>query len=290
MSADVLDLWALGLRATFRPRGVVEPDFANPVLMRGCLGAALMTLACVRDDADCSLCSRLDGCSIPTWFDPGRGPLGGLRPLALRSVTHDAQGLHVTWTLLSPPPDPELFLASLFRMGIAGFGRDRVSYPLSELVAWGARGPVVVVAGGQRQASLPPPPRLRQLVDELPDDAVVVLETPLKLDAQASKPDLQALIRAGIRRVRGVAALQGVRVEQRWDLPVHDAHWDIERREGARRSKRQGRQLDLSGWVGQARLSAEQMQRYGGLVAALAVLQVGRDTSCGLGVVEVRPA
>lgn len=259
----------------------------GPVGFRGALGSALMDVVCVRDHRNCQACDVRVGCTVPGWFDPGRLGSNLPRPVAIRSVDIDPTRhvLSVSLVLHGELRDRESLVASLRRAGRLGFGKARAPGVLTQLIAWDGGTGALVVDGGQSVSSVPDPPALTRLLAA--GSAVGLrLLSPARVDRPNTRPTGALLIASAIRRLRALAEAQGAVVDRRWPDPgdIHDLRTELTRVDATRWSERQRARIDLSGWVGE--LECEGLESFQDLLAAAEVLQIGKYTSAGLGVVE----
>ncbi len=278
-------LRALPLQAVYALERPVERFGA--VGFRGALGAALMDILCVREHRACTRCDVATSCQVPGWFDPGRLGSSAPRPISIRSIDIDGTGsaLSVVLVLHGIVEDKDSFVAALRRSGRQGFGKRRVSAALSQLIAWTGGPGTLVVDGGRTVATLPDPSGVGRLVAGGSAEGVRLL-SPLRVDRANTRPTGALLVKSAIRRVRALAAWQGVSLDRRWPDPaeLQDGRVELTRVDAARWSARQKARIDLSGWVGE--LECDGLEPFEDLLAVAEVLQVGRYTSVGLGVVE----
>lgn len=261
----------------------------HPPAFRGAMGAAYMDLACTRPDRECAHCDRQSSCTVTTWFDPGRLGSGRPRPYALRELSVGPGGRTLTASLrvFGRVPQQDVLLGALRRVGAMGFGAKRVRGTLGQLLAVGGGESVPVVDGGQLLAPLPEPSPLTTLFLSVPQQPRLLLASPMQLgrtDAPITGADL---LSSTIRRLHALAAEQGQRIDHRWPDPgaVRVIESELSWVEGSRWSRRQRARIGLGGWMGSMVLDgAEEFQE---LVAAAEVIQVGRNTSAGLGAIAI---
>ena len=259
------------------------------VMLRGALGKAMFDVACVRPDRDCRACLHRLVCPVATWYDPARAGGSGLRPFAISSLpTRDLDvdpdhPLLLRLGLATPPPRPSLLVEALTRAALAGLGPDRVPHRVRSLQVLGEGAPVEVAGGG---SAWPDPAPLARFIDlpAHPRAARVHLRSPLQLPSGRSRPAPAAVLRAAMGRVRGVARLQGRRLSRWWpDVPLRwgELSWE----DGSRWSARQGERVPLLG--GRGVLIVDNAEPVADLLAAAEVLQIGKATTAGLGVLSI---
>ena len=253
-----------------------------------------MDIACVRRDRHCNPCDRQADCPIARWYDPGRAGSSSPRPFALRILGTPTEAnptgqLVVEWSFLVAPPRPSLVVESLCRAARLGLGPNRVPHRVHELMVQGAGAPVMVLREDRQEGAWPTPAPLGHFVrlPEAPRGARLHLLSPLQLRGSAP-PDAGAVLRAAVSRVRSIARGQGLRLDRWWPEPAGlTARWEgLRRVQGSRWSRRQAHAVDLTGWLGTLVLGPA-VAAWADLLAAMEVLQLGRQTAAGLGRVTV---
>jgi hypothetical protein len=287
-------LRATRLVAVLEPQIPWRPGPELAVTVRGAFGLAVREVACVHPGGACADCPERGVCLVPAWFE-GRG--GDLRPFALRvawptgELVDRARPIRATWTFLGPIPRPSLLVEALHRMARAGLGPLRVPHRVAHAVAEGEGAPVELAGSGSVPV-WPEPVPLSRLV-RIPAEARgarvdLVTRVSFGKRLEGREPAPADLVAAAMARARHVAQHQSVALPVRWPDPREAVgRWLYLRREGAQRwSGRQRQEVWLDGWIGAAEFGAE-IAPFADLMAFAEVVQIGRDTSAGLGVVQV---
>ncbi|MFH1465450.1 MAG: CRISPR system precrRNA processing endoribonuclease RAMP protein Cas6 [Pseudomonadota bacterium] len=297
--ADHLQSWLSMLHAT-RLVAVLEPEIPwrpGPelaVTVRGAFGLAVREVACVQPGGDCAACREAPTCLVPGWFE-GRGH--DLRPFSLRvawpvgELVGRERPIRATWTFFGPVPRPSLVVEALHRMARAGLGPLRVPHRVVHAAAEGL-GASVALVQTTPSPIWPEPAPLAQVVS-LPADvrgARVDLVTRLSFGKRLGgrEPEPSDIVRLALARVRHLAQHQGVSLPVRWPDPREaEGRWLYQRRAAAQRwSGRQRQEVWLDGWLGCAEFGPE-IAPFVDLLAFSEIAQIGRDTTAGLGVVQV---
>lgn len=289
------------LTATLRPAAPWRLPTHPEVMVRGTLGARLFDLRCRRDDRDCAPCEHRATCPIPTWWDPGRGAAHAVRPFVPAvPVGRGARvGPERSWdlqlALMTSSPEPDLLLAMLEEAAFDGLGPERIRHDLCRVQVQGDS--TQVIWDGQRTDAPWPEPAAAPTPPVDPDRLVsarVHFRTPWRCtpprhrpaDAQ---PTAEDLVRAAWQRIRPVQRAQGRSVKwPRWPDPTDlPGTWEHHRFERVKvRSGRQDQLLDLSGHRGVLVLGPE-IGPWAGLLAAVSAINIGRQSSYGLGRFQV---
>lgn len=282
---------------------LLEPTAPTPLspdldlTLRSAFGAAFSRTACARPPRDCGRCDLTASCLIPNWFERPVHQGHGSRIYALRTDAGPdmapGRPLRLQLTLLGPVPDPQLVLDALRDLAATGIGEARTRLRIRALRVLGPDGPVEVLRDDRPHQPWPPSPSVGQAARWpafRPVAARVHLRTPTQLDEPGPRPvppTPHDLLLRMIHRVHRVAELQDVRVA-RWPDPAPGlGSWEwLEWAERSRWTQRQNKPIDLSGWVGAA-IYGEGVTDFVELLAVAELLQVGRHTTTGAGVLKV---
>lgn len=231
------------------------------------------------------------------WFDDRSGPHRA-RPYALQVhapvVPERGDVTQLDLTLAGRVPEPRVLLDGLRHLASKGLSDARVPHTVARIQAWGA---VDADVDPQTGSGFPPAARLEDLL-ELPtrqvDGVLVRLRTPFtppiwrppeRPESLAVGPRL--LFDVAARRVRMLQRALGIESERWWREPqAWTEACDLVWVEHEVQSRRKRNPDVLGGVVGAVALRG----RWGDLVPLLAaaeVLQVGRATSRGHGVIEI---
>ncbi|MCB9797047.1 MAG: CRISPR system precrRNA processing endoribonuclease RAMP protein Cas6 [Alphaproteobacteria bacterium] len=266
------------------------------VTLRGALGSAMMELVCVRPGPSCQGCPHASGCLIPGWYEPGRLGSAAPRPVALR-VAHSG-GVEVSGSLrlelliFGASPRSSLLVEAIVRAARLGLGPERVPHRVARLLVHGEGQRVCVLVDERAVAAWPAAGSLHTLA-EMPEavaGARVHVLTPVYwtgMDA-ARPPSAGALLNAALGRVRKLARAQDIELQRWWPDPgALTGRWlGPVWRERVRYSKRQSHEVQLSGWTGTLEVGPA-VAPFVDLLAAAAVLGVGKGTTAGAGRLEV---
>lgn len=270
---------------------------AAGVTLRGAFGQAFRAGVCREPDRPrCEGCARLDDCLVPGWYDPGLRGSGDVRPIALRvddqGVVGPKRPFSVTLTVLGALPDPRALVSAVAAAAEAGLGADRVRHHVGPIAVHGAE-PALVLP--DRTAPWPAPASLADLLCP-PESACrcrVRFRTPFRWTKERPaevEVSADTLFRVVLMRVRGVQRMLGLPALPRFEPPgpsVRVAHQAVRWFDGGRRSGRQEfAWVWLGGVLGEVELEGD-LAPLAPLLATAEVLQVGRATSAGLGVVEL---
>jgi hypothetical protein len=326
---DLLDRWTvIHLRVRAIAGETIDVPFPGS-LLRGAFGAALRETACVRKGQPCGGCSLVDRCPYPAIFDDPRGPepasvepAGGrgspVRPLALvppaaiaaGPVAFDLKLFGLPASPTSPTAALPAVVAALLEMGRSGIGRDRVALAVERIEGLGPEGEASTVHDGR--GFFPDGPRpfpASRLLgpggpagpaapgDPVPRRLTVALRTPLRMKEsgklQSSLPP-ERLVRASLRRLTDLGEALGQEWPRAWPGILGAAARSVLLREDlrwfdwGRYSLRQGRPMRLGGALGT--LEIEVPAALVGLLRAAAFAGLGKNTTFGLGAVEIREA
>lgn len=263
---------------TWSPAEPWRPGEHAGVLVRGQLGARFTDVACLRPPRDCAPCELAPVCLVPGWFDPN--VLGGHQPrpwaLAVRAgpVVDAAHPLRARVTFAGPLPSAEAVEAAL-RRPIA-FGASAIPHALTSLRVEQAD----LLAGDP----WPAPTTLAACApwpDAPPAGATLSTRSRTQVDAKRPMDRPDDLLGALRKRCHDVARTAGVRTGRWPDAPPPTWSAFLPERAG-RYSARQDAHLNLSGWRGEVSYGPE-VAGFVDLLAAAAVLQVGRNTTSGMG-------
>ena len=283
--------------AHLRPRGSWRPAPDLSVTLRGALGSALFDVACVRDHRKCEGCA-VHPCMIPDWYDPSRSSRAHhVRPFTLHvrtpALATPEDGVHASWSFLGPVPWPAAFLVALQRAALLGLGRNRVPHDVARLQVYGEGAPVEVVEANKQVGIWPRPGRLADFLMPAPPSltsATLHVRGPLRLhrDLEPEPPSGADVLRGGFFRMRDVTRALGFSLRERWPDPdeVVGTWLDVDLRTHRRRASDGSGSVDLAGWQGTLHLAGD-LAPYADLLAAMAVLGVGKNTSSGMGFVDV---
>lgn len=241
---------------------------------------------------------RRQAAILEDWFDP-RGGRARERPYALVAHIPDAPGpgapVRLQLTLVGLVPDPPLVLEALQAMALKGLGDERVPHTITALEAWGATHQIFDPAAA---TGWPVPARLSDLLQfppAPPRRARVHLMTPLSPGAWrdlADRPEALAvapllLFETALHRARRLQSMLGLRQRARFAAPcARVTEVALRWNEVQVQAVRKRRPDHLSGVTG----TLEMEGHLAGLVPLLAVaevLQLGRATTRGHGVVAV---
>lgn len=299
---DSLSLyWLQQLKVT---RALLELEPQEPwrlpphpaVTLRGAIGAAMVELCCTLPQPTCWSCERRQSCPIPGWYDPALGGATSFRPFVLRVRGADGSRVElgspllVELVFLGTLPRSSLVVESFCRAASEGLGPRRVPHVLRRLTVEGDGASSVVVEQDRVVGIWPDPTALSRFLPNPGPARSLILRTltPLRLEKDLGRPSPADVLRCAIRRVRGVAAEQGVKIERRWPEPrAVEAVWeDLVLERAARWSSRQAREVRLDGWLGQASFG-EGIEPYQDLLEAVRIIGLGRSTSAGLGWIDL---
>ena len=249
----------------------------NPeVMVRGALGRAFFEVACDRDDRVCDHCARTATCNIPSWWDPSRLGSHRLRPFTPRVLTRprtrvgpDRSWQYMVVLVIPPTPDLTLLRQAIMRAAADGFGAERVPHRVERLV------------GGETR-SVPGAPHGVT-------GAKLHFVTPWRSTRRgAHPPDFSSIVRASIARIRAIERHQNRSAGPRWALPEgclgrwNRVRWVRRKVHSTNRSA----MLDLSGFTGTFSIGPE-VAPWVDLLAAVAAVNIGTQTSYGLGRLEI---
>jgi len=230
------------------------------------------------------------------WFDDRTGAQRA-RPYALQverpeSVSPDI-ALVMGLTLVGVVPEPAALIAGIRQMATKGLGPDRVAHQVQAIDAEGAvSGPVDI----DTCHGFPPPARLSDLLRRPPGPVRgvdVCFQTPFtpgpwrhgRPESLALGPTL--LFDACIGRLRGIQRSLGLERQTDWRPPrAWEQACDLRWTEASVQSRRKTKPDRLGGVEGRVALSGE-LHGLGPLLAMAEVLQFGRATSRGHGVVSL---
>lgn len=296
-----MSTWAAPIRVTRTTLTLVpdrpwQPSPETAVRLRGMLGLMFTRAACTRPPRDCAPCDLRAACVVPTWFEPNvtgghqARPYRVSFPDGLAAVTPN-HPLRVDLHWFGAVPRPDLLVRALLELPTADLGP--AAHRLDRVEARGAGDPVDVVLDSTPVAPWPAPASLASTLRPLNGPLRVRLRSPLQLDAPPvhTAPNPAHLLRKAIRRVQEVATAQGVRLDHRWpDVPEHLGQWCYVRVvPAARWTRRQQAWVDLSGVIGEIVYPPE-VAPWADLLAAAAIVGLGRHTTCGLGDLQIEPA
>lgn len=268
------------------------PDAA--IQVRGAVGWGFTQAACARPPRACEGCALTPTCLVPTWYEANlQGGHRG-RPFSTTvsppEVVSPDSPLRARLVLYGDLPDRAALLSAL-RLAGAMLGPADVQHTLTRLVVRGEGGPADVV-GGAGPAAWPEAATLDALIDvpRAPQGAVVTLRAPLQADTPRGAQELspEAFLERCIRRVQALATDQGIHLPARWPRAEGSfGRWQDRRWvDKSQWSQRTGERIDLSGWRGSLEYGPE-VAPYADVLAAAALVSVGRLTSYGLGAVSV---
>lgn len=278
------------LRATLHPERPWRHD--EPALaLRGALGAAVVHLACVREEVSCRSC-EVRPCPAADWYDPGMRGGPAHRPFWLRARggpggrLDENSPLRLTWTFEGELPRASLVLEAVHRAARAGLGAERIRHS-AELAWWDGDG------WRSAEESTPASVPLTTLARPLPTTGAVVLRTVSRLRLKRAgrplrRPTVADLVEALVLRVRAMERRLGVTPAPAWPAP--DAFGRPVRctwMAGGRWSRRQGEEVDLSGAEAAWAVDVEEVAPWADLLAVARAIQLGAATTAGLGVIEV---
>ena len=263
--------------------------------VRGSIGRAFRHLVCTFPRVDCQSCVRQNTCEVPAWFEPP-GDRRGPRPWWIRADTSGeiSSEAPLVWHLqwIGEAPRDSLVFETLLRMAAAGLGSDRIPHRLDlDQQVDGGHAPLVFhgVPTGRRIA----PTTLADLLGPAPTDELVWELGPTRLRRRRRvirEPSVSDLLRAGMERVRGLCRTWCDGEPEPWPHAGEIGGFWLERgwSEASRYSRNGASQVDLSGATGVLRLSRDDVGPWWDLVSVIPVVQLGRATTAGLGVVRQR--
>jgi len=281
-------------------------DFLGTTLHGG-FGWALRKLTCITASMtdDCSLCSKKDQCPYYNLFDSSnqRDSYGAHRPhpMALRiesdlpEEAYSGRPIQFGVLLLGDHLRDVNFVISAFNeLGRMGIGRQKVKFVL-ESVKYLPEMKEIFRDGFLSAEKLPLPDRLTPDLDTAESAFRIILLSPLRLMTKGNlmtKPDPGVFLAACNRRYQGLSRLYGEGLER--ELPKSWGEPELLE--------------DNTEWVNQSRHSGRsgyQKLKFGGLkgdfvigglsptavflINAGAILQVGKGTSLGMGLIKVEP-
>lgn len=288
----------------------VLPPFKGS-LLRGAFGHALRRLSCAFGPAQaCPDCALRRTCVYPRIFetriedDPPpflRGLPTSPRPYIFEPATDErtfAPGdpLPFDLLLLGQAADLQAYaLLAVERMARNGLGRDRIPFVLDDAkAATPTGGWKTVYAEGRISPTLATIQPLHPSDAPLTGDrAVLRFLTPTRLMVRGrlqEEPDFRPLVFAALRRALELSWFHHPGAPLDWHFrPLLDQasgirviaktlrwhHWE-------RYSNRQGRKIEMGGFVGMMRLEGD-LQPFTQLLRLAEVLHVGKGTTFGLG-------
>jgi hypothetical protein len=279
--------------------------FGVAVGIRGAFELALSEIACVMPSRACHGCAHAAACPVPSWLSPGLGSHPSApRPYALRTLDVSATRVAAEWVFFGEIPERSSVSQAFRRMARRGLGANRVAARLALVEALGAHGPVVLWEDDVERAPVPSSGVLPQFARPEGDEAILRFVSPVQLQPPGDAPEAPtaaAILARTIERLRSLCRATGTPAPPRWpEIPAELGAWQqvrfrpgfrwSERSAASVRARRRATErdghIDLSGWEGTL-VFDRTAGPWADVVAAAEVLQVGRHTTEGLGVVEV---
>ncbi len=283
------------LRVPLLPGRSWRLDPYSGVAVRGALGLAFRRLHCQEQQRDCAGCPILRSCPVSIWFDPGLGGLNRPRPFALRLEGGPRVGpnkpFFLVLTLFGQVPHPAALLEAVHLAARAGLGRARIPHHAGPAMLTGQQ-TAFCEPGRVADWPAPAPLPVHLSVPSRPSRVRLSLLTPLRLPRWLSglrSPGFQELCKASIYRVRALQRFADCGAAGRWPEPdgsvrlvLGQSRWRCR----SRYSARQDRRVKLDGMVGRLLFEGE-ISPWVDLFCAVELLQLGRATSAGLGVLKL---
>lgn len=302
------------IKIRFQTAGAL-PSYKGSTL-RGGFGVAFRRLACSRRRQSCEGCDRRDECVYSQVFET-RPPSGSTRlrlassvprpfviepPLSRQRDFREGDELDFGLVLIGRAVRYlPYFILAFERLGERGLGKDRAAFSVDEVQHLGVDGSGHVIYSGDDGGLTHIPPRAFETpayaAAGFGDHGITVnFVTPTRLKSNGricTKPSFEILIRALLRRV---SSLLYFHCDSDTDIDytaycrlardVRTADDGTKWVDWSRYSTRQGRSMDLGGFVGKVRFEGE-MQPFLPLLSAGTFLHVGKGCVFGLGRYEV---
>ena len=273
--------------------------------LRDALGVAFRRLHCADLDLPCQRCPSAATCPVPGWFEPGLLGSGLTRPFAMRVLGGPRVGprkpFSLLFTLVGRPPDPDALLEAIADAAAQGLGPRGIPHLVGP--AW-VEGVESTFCEAGRDNHWPEPAPLADFLSlpPAPRGLELELQSPLRWRRSPARAPIPApwsrqqilefphLVQLALDRLRALQRSLEVPEVGRWPTPggqVRVSQRHTRWLDHTHFSPRQRQGVELGGMVGQLMMQGD-LEPWAPLLAAGQVLQLGRGTSAGLGVVALR--